>query len=194
MAQRHQIKTIELPEAETYVFAVLSDTHGRPHPNLFRTLDQHRPSLILHAGDIGDLDLITELETYAQTIYVRGNVDPTGPAWPDAVTVHINLGSGRISLLLLHIAVARFRLLRNARDLLAEYPSPVVIFGHSHIPFVGMDGKTCLFNSGSAGPSRMGLPITMGFIEMDTGGRPNFKHVDLATGQGWKPAAANRRI
>lgn len=187
MSHRHVTKTIELPDADRIV-AVISDTHGRPHPNLFPVLDQHPPALILHAGDVGDLDLITEMEAVSQTVYVRGNVDPAGPKWPDSVTLRIKLGtSSHFDLLLLHIAVARLRLNREVVTLLHENPAQLVVFGHSHIPFLGMDGKTYLFNPGSAGPSRMGLPTTMGLIEMGDG-QLRFKHLDLQTGQEWKPA------
>jgi len=188
MAHRHVTKTIELPDATDGIIAVISDTHGKPHPNLVPILEQHHPSLILHAGDVGDLDLIRELETVSQTLYVRGNVDPAGPLWPDSLAIRMKLGaSHQFDLLLLHIAVARLRLNREAADLLHQNPAHIVIFGHSHVPFLGRDGKIGLFNPGSAGPSRMGLPITMGFIEISSG-RLSFKHLDLRTGAQWTPS------
>ena len=187
MTHRHVTKTIELPDGKNCIVAVVSDTHGRPHPHLFPVLDQHRPSLILHAGDVGDLDFITELEAVSRTVFVRGNVDSAGPMWPDSVALRINLGTSfQLNLLLLHIAVARLRLNREVVTLLHESPAQIVVFGHSHIPFLGMDGKTHLFNPGSAGPSRMGLPTTIGFIEISSG-QLRFSHLDLRTTEPWKP-------
>ena len=187
MHQRHKTKTIDLPDAENGVIAVISDTHGRPHPNLFSILTQRHPSLILHAGDVGDLDLITELEAVVRTIYVRGNVDPAGPLWPDSLAIRIKLeASLQFDLLLLHIAVTRLRLNREAAGLLRQSPAHIVVFGHSHVPFLGRDGKIALFNPGSAGPSRMGLPTTMGLIEISSG-QLKFTHLDLRTGEQWKP-------
>ncbi len=189
MTHRHFTKTVELPDVKGCIIAVISDTHGRPHPNLFPVLDRHHPSLILHAGDLGDLDLITELEAVSQTVYVRGNVDPAGPMWPDAVTLRLKLATSlRLDLLLLHMAMAQLRLNREAVTLLQRSPAQMVVFGHSHVPFLGKDGKMGLFNPGSAGPSRMGLPTTMGLIEME-GGQLRFKHLDLQTGQQWKPTS-----
>ncbi len=189
MTQRHETRTINLPDTEDCIVAVISDTHGRPHPRLFSVLEHHRPSIILHAGDVGDLDLIKELEEIAPTVFVRGNVDSAGPVWPDSLSLHINLGKAiQMDLLLLHIAVARLRLNKETLNLLHESPAQVVIFGHSHIPFLGMDGKTCLFNPGSAGPSRMGLPTTMGFIEISSG-QLKFKHLDLKTSERWIPVS-----
>jgi putative phosphoesterase len=187
MVYRHTTRTINLPDIQNCLVAVISDTHGKPHPNLFPILERHPPSIILHAGDLGDLDLITELEEISQTVYVRGNVDPTGSIWPDSVALRIKLGASfQIDLLLLHVAVVHLKLNKNALNLLRQHPAQTVVFGHSHIPFLGMDGKICLFNPGSAGPSRMGLPTTMGFIEVSSG-QLSFKHLDLRTGEQWKP-------
>jgi len=187
MIHRHAARTIDLPDDKNSTIAVISDTHGRPHSRLSPILEYSRPSIVLHAGDVGDLDLIKELEEIAPTVFVRGNVDPTGLAWPDSLSLRINLGKAlQIDLLLLHIAVARLRLNKETLNLLRESPAQVVIFGHSHIPFLGMDGKIYLFNPGSAGPSRMGLPTTMGLIEISSG-QLKFKHLDLKTGQLWIP-------
>ena len=187
MDHKHTSRTIDLPDAKSYVIAVLSDTHGKPHPSLSSILEQHPPALILHAGDVGGLDLIKDLKRFGQAIFVRGNIDPSKPGCPDSVSLRIKLGhSSHFSLLLLHEAVTRQRLNREALNLLSQHPAQIVVYGHSHIPFLGMNGKTCLFNPGSAGPARMGLPITMGFIEISSG-RLSFKHLDLRTGKEWSP-------
>jgi hypothetical protein len=177
---------IDLPDGKDCTIAVISDTHGKPHSNLFPALERNRPSLILHAGDVGDLDLITELEGISQAVYVRGNTDPIGPMWPESVSLRIRLGaSRRLDLLLIHFAVARLRLNKETQILLKEDPAQLVIYGHSHIPFLGKQQSTVLFNPGSAGPPRMGLPITFGLIEISD--QLRFKHLDLRTGEQWTP-------
>lgn len=187
MIQRHIARTVELPDAGHHLIAVLSDTHGRPHPALFPILKKRRPRLILHAGDVGGTELLEELEKICATIYIRGNVDPTGPTWPDTLSLRIGFGSvSSLDLLLLHFAVAHLRLNRSALDLLHQHPAQVVVFGHSHLPFLGMEGKVCLFNPGSAGPPRWGLPTTMGLIQR-TPDQLTFKHLDLRTGEEWSP-------
>jgi len=186
MAHRHVTRTVEFPNTGICSVAVVSDTHGKPHPNLFPFLEARRPSLILHAGDVGGLFLIKELEKISPTTYVRGNVDPTGPAWADSVALSLRLGSSGLDVLLLHNAVARLKLNRAAVDLLNRYPSQLVVFGHSHMPFLGVDGRVSLFNPGSAGPARWRLPTTIGLIEIASD-RSTFKHIDLCTGEEWKP-------
>lgn len=182
----HVTRTIEFAGNGTCSVAVVSDTHGKPHPNLLPLLEARRPSLILHAGDVGGLAVIDALAKIGQTVYVRGNVDPAGPAWPDSVSLHLGLGSSWLDVLLLHIALARMKLNRTALDLIHRHPAQAVVFGHSHTPFLGMHGKVGLFNPGSAGPARWGLPITMGWMEVSPGGL-GFRHLDLPTGQVWKP-------
>ncbi|OGP89453.1 MAG: hypothetical protein A2157_13395 [Deltaproteobacteria bacterium RBG_16_47_11] len=187
MVQKQDARTIDLPEVKSCIIAVISDTHGNPNPNLFPILERIRPSLILHAGDVGGLDLVKELEVFGQTVFVRGNVDPTGPMWPDSAALCIKIGNvAQFDLLVLHVAVAHLKLNKNALNILRQNPARIVLFGHSHIPFLGMDGKICLFNPGSAGPSRMGLPTTMGVIEISSG-QLRFRHLDLRTGQQWMP-------
>ena len=187
MPQRNLTRTIALPGVEGCVIAVVSDTHGRPHIRLLPALKEIHPALILHAGDVGDPSLLTDLRTISETVFVRGNVDPRGSTWPDAVTLHIQLDGGlRLNLLLLHFAVLHFKLNETAWSLLRRNPVQMVVFGHSHLPFLGVDRKITLFNPGSAGPPRFGLPITMGLIEVSAH-RVTFKHLDLQTGNAWRP-------
>jgi putative phosphoesterase len=187
MSHRHETRSVILPDDKICIIAIISDTHGKPHPNLFPILEQIPPSLILHAGDIGDLMLITELEEVSKTVFVRGNIDPAGPMWPDSISLHIRFGrSAQFDLLLSHMAIARLKLKKEVLNLLQHYSAQIMAFGHSHIPFIGVEGGICLFNPGSAGPSRMRLPATMGLIEVSSS-QLKFKHLDLKTGEPWIP-------
>jgi putative phosphoesterase len=187
MPQNNITRTIDLSRVENSVIGVVSDTHGRPHPGLLTALKQVQPSLILHAGDVGDHRILTEMKEICETFFVRGNVDPRGPDWADSLTLHIQMEGGhRLSLLLLHFAMVHFKLNKLAWSLLRQRPADIVIFGHSHIPFLGSEGKITLFNPGSAGPPRFRLPITMGLIGISAP-RVRFKHLDLQTGTAWVP-------
>jgi putative phosphoesterase len=187
MPQKSITRTIDFSGVENPVIAVVSDTHGRPHPGLLPALKEMRSSLILHTGDVGDQRILTELGRICEVLFVRGNVDPRGPGWPDAMTLHLRLGEEhRLNLLLLHFAMVDLRLNNMALSLLRQSPAEIVVFGHSHIPFLGVDGKITLFNPGSAGPRRFRLPVTMGLIEISAH-RVTFKHLDLQTGKAWRP-------
>src|SRR5512143_3819351 len=52
---------------------IISDTHGLLRPEVFEVFQD--VDRILHAGDIGPLDLLTELEAIAPVTAVYGNTD-----------------------------------------------------------------------------------------------------------------------
>ena len=52
---------------------VISDTHGLVRPEVYKAFEG--VDLILHAGDIGTMDVIIELEAIAPVKAVAGNVD-----------------------------------------------------------------------------------------------------------------------
>ncbi|TFG45856.1 MAG: metallophosphoesterase, partial [Gemmatimonadales bacterium] len=52
---------------------IISDTHGLLRPEVFEVFRE--VDHILHAGDIGPLDILTELEAIAPVTAVFGNTD-----------------------------------------------------------------------------------------------------------------------
>lgn len=187
MTPKHETRTVDRSHLNPCLVAVLSDTHGRPHPALFPILQEHRPSLILHAGDVGQPGLREDLEAIAQTVLVRGNMDPPGPPWPESVSLRLQLAAEvRLDLLLVHVAIANLKLTQRARDLVRRNSPQGVVFGHSHVPFIGEEGGVWLFNPGSAGPPRFRLPTTLGLMEITSKGL-TFRHIDLRTARPWVP-------
>jgi putative phosphoesterase len=134
---------------------LISDTHGAVPgciPELFHGADR-----ILHAGDLGSPDVLSDLEALAPVVAVRGNVDALGSSLPArAVTEFRSLRIG-----VLHDAgqdgVHAWRFVRAAR-------LDVVVCGHSHrygfrtAPERAHDAA--LVNPGAAGAPRFGLPRT----------------------------------
>lgn len=172
---------------------VVADTHGAPHPRCHELVARERPVHILHAGDVGDLAVIDGFAAIAETTAVRGNIDARGSATSLADVVHVRLvvpedGASRtlLDLLLLHIAVAGPRLRSDAAALAREVGARLVVCGHSHVPFVGVDRGLTLFNPGSVGPRRFHLPILFGVIDVREDGI-RLEHVDCETGERWLP-------
>jgi hypothetical protein len=62
----------------------------------------------------------------------------------------------------------------------------LVVCGHSHVPFIGVDKGLTVFNPGSIGPRRFSLPIVLGTIDLAPGG-VRLRHVDVETGRAWVP-------
>jgi putative phosphoesterase len=77
---------------------VISDTHGLLRPEAVVAL--RGSDLIVHAGDIGRLDVLEQLRDLAPTHAVRGNIDlqPWARELPETVVVR----AGRQRLLVLH--------------------------------------------------------------------------------------------
>lgn len=166
---------------------VVADTHSEPHPRAHELIARERPDRILHAGDIGNLKVVRDLEKIAPTTPVRGNIDVRLPDLPDLVRLDVMREGDRwFSLMLFHIAVAGPRLRGDAAKLAREEGAAIVVCGHSHVPFIGRDRDFTVFNPGSIGPRRFHLPIVFGVMEI-TNERLTMKHVSCETGQDWMP-------
>jgi putative phosphoesterase len=137
---------------------VISDTHGLLRTEAIDALAgvEH----ILHAGDVGGIEILDRLRAIAPVTAIRGNVDGFGPCAALPETEVIELGG--VFLYMLHDL--------NALDL-----DPVaagmaaVIYGHSHQPQIEERKGVLYFNPGSAGPRRFSLPVSLGFLDIADG-------------------------
>jgi putative phosphoesterase len=162
-------------------YAVVADTHSAPHAATPARLRELAPDAILHAGDIGDLAVLDGLRAIAPVFAIRGNIDARG--LPDVLV----LDAGPLRALLVHIGVAGPRLRGDAARLARAARASLVICGHSHVPFIGVDRGLTIFNPGSIGPRRFALPIVLGTITLAATGKVSLAHVDAETGQIWMP-------
>lgn len=190
---------------------VVADTHSNPHPMTRQRLEALAPDAVLHAGDIGELSVLDELAGIAPLHAVRGNIDNRAPGVPDILVIDVrgedwiapavdeggeaDEAQGRTALpseppllrmLLLHIAVAGPRLRAEVGRLAAAERASLIVCGHSHVPFIGRDRGVAMFNPGSVGPRRFGLPICLGSITI-SGGKARLAHIDCETGLPWSP-------
>jgi len=167
--------------------AVVADTHSAPHPRTAELLRAAAPDAILHAGDIGDLQVLRDLSQIAPVLAVRGNIDERANDLPDELTIDLTDGGARVlRLLLTHIAVHGPRLHGEVAKRARAEQAAVVVCGHSHVPFIGRDKGLVVFNPGSIGPRRFHLPIVFGMFEV-SGGRVDMHHVSCETGARWEP-------
>jgi uncharacterized protein len=168
--------------------AVVADTHSAPHPRTLELLRALKPDAILHAGDIGDLAVLRDLETVAPLRAIRGNIDVRAHDLPDEMTIDLVDEDDRsaLRLLLVHIAVYGPKLRKEIALRAKETHSSVVVCGHSHVPFIGRDKGVVVFNPGSVGPRRFQLPIVFGVMELRDG-KLDMHHVSCETGARWEP-------
>jgi putative phosphoesterase len=167
--------------------AVVSDTHSAPHRRAAEVLTGLRPDAILHAGDIGELRVLDELRKLCPILAVRGNVDVRLPGLPDVLVVEVVSSTELVlRILVLHVGVYGPKLRADVARLARAEAASLVVCGHSHVPFIGGERGLTVFNPGSMGPRRFGLPIVMGLIELHARG-VRLSHVDCETGQPWEP-------
>lgn len=132
------------------IVGVISDTHGLLRPAAVEAL--RSSELILHAGDVGDPDILDDLMDIAPVVAVRGNVDRGSWAknLPETETVE---AAGRL-IFMLH-DLAELNLEPGAAGI------HVVISGHSHVVHAERRDGVLYLNPGSAGPRRFHLPVTV---------------------------------
>ena len=144
--------------APTLSIGVISDTHGLLQPGALTALQGS--DCIIHAGDIGDAQVLQKLSVIAPVTAVRGNVDRG--SWARKIPVVNVLEVGGISIYVLHDLAAL--------DLKPEAAGfSLVVSGHSHVPKQEMKNGVLYFNPGSAGPRRFRLPVTIGQLEVRDG-------------------------
>ena len=125
---------------------VLADTHiPRRAKELPGTLlpRLERADLILHAGDLMSPALLETLSAYAPIKAVRGNLDPPEARLPE--TSEFEIGGVRVAMI--HDSGPK----RGRRNRMRRrFPEArVVIFGHSHIPWLEDEDGLLLLNPGS---------------------------------------------
>lgn len=128
---------------------LLSDTHNYLHPHIFdhfKEVDQ-----IWHAGDIGTIEIIDQLEEFKATRAVYGNIDSgqMQKLYPEYQYFKIN----NVKFLIIHIGGYPPRYNERSKKLLSYYQPDVFISGHSHILKVVPDEKRNLLhlNPGACG-------------------------------------------
>jgi putative phosphoesterase len=137
---------------------VISDTHGLVRPEALAAL--RNSDRILHAGDVGDPEILNRLRELAPVTAVRGNVD-RGP-WADALPATEVIDVEGISIYMIH-DLAQLDLKPEAAGF------RIVIYGHSHHPKIEEKNGVLYFNPGSAGPRRFHLPVSVGMMEIGAG-------------------------
>ena len=134
---------------------IVSDTHGLLRPEVAeRLVGVHS---IIHAGDIGRPEVISELRKIAPTTAIRGNIDRGDWAAEYPHTALVKLG-GR-SIYVLH-DLKEIGLDPTAAGI------DVVVSGHSHRPKIETVRGVVYLNPGSAGPRRFRLPIAFATLEL----------------------------
>jgi len=142
---------------ECTLIGLTSDTHGLSREGALLAL--RGSHLIIHAGDVGNPEIINKLKTLAPVVAVRGNVDtaPWAMALPETAVVQAR----SVGIYVLHDVHAL-----DLDPVAAGFH--IVISGHSHKPGLMERAGVLYINPGSAGPRRFALPVTVARLDLKT--------------------------
>lgn len=143
---------------QLYTIGVIADTHNLIRSEALKALEGSHQ--IIHAGDVGRLEVLQELQAIAPVTAVRGNIDREvwALAMPRSRVVEIQ----GIRMYVLH-DILKLDLDPAAAGFKA------VISGHSHLPSLEYRQGVLFLNPGSAGPRRFKLPISIARIYIRNG-------------------------
>jgi uncharacterized protein len=129
--------------------ALLSDTHNYLDPKIFKYFESCHQ--IWHAGDIGTISILDELQKIKPVIAVYGNID--GQDVRKVYAKNERWMCEGVDVLMTHIGGYPNNYSPDALALIKQKPPQLFICGHSHILKVMYDKKYNLLhiNPGAAG-------------------------------------------
>ncbi len=138
------------------VIGIISDTHGLLRNEVIRALNG--VDVIIHAGDIGNQDILEELSKITRVVSVRGNADKGEWAEKFPQTQYMQYDG------------LKFYIIHNIKEIDIDLKTTdinIVIYGHSHKSSEKRKNGMIYINPGSAGPKRFNLPISLAILKKD---------------------------
>ena len=141
---------------------ILADTHGTLRPEVLEIFA--KVDLIVHAGDVGDPDILRQLELLAPVTAVYGNVD--GSVLRQRLPRVAEFKVDGFVFVMTHGDQYGFP---SPRDLKVAYPdADVIVYGHTHRAVLhDFADFSVAVNPGAAGAARSELPPSVAIVETD---------------------------
>lgn len=150
---------------------LISDTHGKLRIRVFTVFEG--VDRILHAGDIGEYELLVELEAIAPVTAVYGNTDGFDIRERVGEVAELDVTGYRVAVIHGHqLGMPRPEGLRAALP-----DADVIVYGHTHRPLVDRGDGALVVNPGAAGAARFGLEPSVAILSFDDG--PRIELIDL---------------
>jgi uncharacterized protein len=151
---------------------LISDTHGMLRPQVFDAFQG--VDVILHAGDVGDDDILDELQAIAPVYAVRGNTDRADNARLPVSRV-LDISGLRVHVSHGHEVGAK------PVTLVAAYgDADVIIYGHTHRELITEEEGVLVVNPGAAGARRFDLMPCVAILTIEDG-KPSVELIRLPT-------------
>lgn len=159
---------------------ILSDTHGYSGNEILIRAQQ--ADEIWHAGDIGSVDVLEQLQSLSTVRAVYGNID-SYIIRKQIAEVSIFEIEG-IKVLITHICGYPGNYASGIQRLINENKPQIVVGGHSHILKVMRDAKNNLLyiNPGAIGKSGFHAVRTMIMMDIDNGKPQNLEVIEYSRG------------
>lgn len=147
--------SLNFQNKENVVIGVIADTHGILLPAAMKALKG--VDLIVHAGDVGNTEVLDDLKSIAPVFAVRGNMDMTEDlrGLPETEVIEV----GDILLYAIH-DIHRLDIVPSKAGFDA------VIFGHLHCPSVSEQKGVLFLNPGSAAQPRRNYPASLALLHV----------------------------
>ncbi len=165
---------------------IISDTHHHWDDRFYTYFSDCQ--LILHAGDIGSIEIIQKLQKIAPVRAVYGNIDP--PEIRHAFSENILLEIEKIRIFMTHIGGYPGKYQQKAKKILEDLaqqgtPAKLFICGHSHILKVMYDENLALLhiNPGAAGLHGWHAVQTLIKLDLCKGKMSNLQAINLSPRQ-----------
>ena len=153
---------------------IISDTHGQLRPEVLEVFS--KVDHILHGGDVGKVEILTDLEALAPVTAVYGNTD--GSEIRGRLPKVAQLQLDGFEILVTH--GDQFGSPTPAALVEAFPDAEIIVYGHTHRPLLELVNKTItVMNPGSAGPVRFNLKPSVGIMELEPGIPPRARIVPL---------------
>ena len=158
------------------IIGLISDTHGYLHPNIKAKLAECDE--IWHAGDIGSLTIIEQLQAIAPIRAVFGNIDDFAirSSLPKSQIFTIE----EFRIFMTHIGGYPGKYAQSIQEEISKIKPGIMVAGHSHILKVMYDKKNNLLyiNPGAAGISGIHSVITMVRFSLNKGNISNMEVIE----------------
>lgn len=147
--------SLNFKNKENVVVGVIADTHGLLLPAAIKALEG--VDLIVHAGDVGNNEVLDDLKSIAPVFAVRGNMDMIEGLRELPETEVIEVGD--VLLYAIHD-------IRRLDIVPSKAGFDAVIFGHLHCPSVSEQKGVLFLNPGSAAQPRRNYPASLALLRV----------------------------
>ena len=153
---------------------IMSDSHGLVPSQIYSFFED--VDLILHAGDIGTSEVLSELQAYKKTIAVCGNIDSKYEfvSIKDTEIFFIE----QVKIFLTHIGGYPSRYALGIKKYLQIQKPDAFICGHSHICKVMFDDELKLLHINPGACGRRGIHTKCTLIKLEIDGA-RMKNLDV---------------